>query len=160
MTRTSGAAQWWTQAKLRVAGRCRQRFRPCRSPACNWPRKRSVRSVRARKGRQELRARTREGFEPQVDVALAADRLASGRIMMFASVVIFLALPFFCASTLCFHGIDVRPVIFGATCYIASANDTEPCKRLGRVCKYKLGGPATFKPLPKSWRELRGDNLA
>ena len=36
-----------------------------------------------------------EGLEPQVDVALAADRLASGRIMMFPSVVIFLALPFF-----------------------------------------------------------------
>ena len=34
------------------------------------------------------------GLEPQVDVALAADHLASGRIMMFASVVIFLALPF------------------------------------------------------------------
>ena len=56
--------------------------------------------------------------------------------MMFASVVIFLALPFFFgASTLCFHGIDVRPVMPGATCYIASANDGAPCKRLGRVCK-------------------------
>ena len=102
---------------------------------CNWPRKRSVRSVGARKVRQELRARKREGLEPQVDVALAADRLASWRFMMFASVVIFLALPFFGANTICFHGIDVRPVIFGATCCIASANDGAPCKRLGRVCK-------------------------
>ena len=61
----------------------------------------------------------------------------------------------FGASTLCFHGIDVRPVIFGATCHIASANDTEPCKTLGRVSKHKPGGPATFKPLPNNWRETR-----
>ena len=85
---------------------------------------------------QYVRDCAREGLEPQVDVALAADHLASGRIMMFASVVIFLALPFFLgAGTLCFHGIDVRPVMPGATCYIASANDGAPCKRLGRVCK-------------------------
>ena len=88
-------AQWWTQARLRVAARCRERFRPCRSLASNWPRGRSVRNVLACKVREGLRAQTREGFEPQVDVALAlclvqrADHLASGRIMMFASVVIF-----------------------------------------------------------------------
>ena len=56
--------------------------------------------------------------------------------MMFASVVIFLALPFFFAQAhICFHGIDVRPVMLGATCYIASASDGAPCKRLGRVCE-------------------------
>ena len=41
---------------------------------------------------------------------------------------------FFRPSTHFFRGIDVRPVMLGATCYIASANDTEPCKRLGDVC--------------------------
>ena len=30
--------------------------------------------------------------------------------------------------------IDVRPVMLGATCYIASANDGAPCWRPGRVC--------------------------
>ena len=77
---------------------------PCRSLVSNWPRERSVRKCR-------LRAQTREGLEPQVDVALAlclvqrADHLASGRTMMFASVVIFLALPFRAQAPICFHGI-------------------------------------------------------
>ena len=60
-----------TQARLRVVGRCRERFRPCRSLASNWPRGRSVRNVLACKVREGLRAQTREGLEPQVDVALA-----------------------------------------------------------------------------------------
>ena len=111
-------AQWWAQAQLRVAARCRQRSRP--------PRRRSVRTVRARKVRQELRARTREGLEPQVNVAL-----------------------FFRAAHVCFHGADVQPVMLGATCYIASAKDGAPCNRLGRVRKKKLGGPATFTSLQK-----------
>ena len=51
--------------------RCRERFRPCRSLASNWPRGRSVRNVLACKVREGLRAQTREGLEPQVDVALA-----------------------------------------------------------------------------------------
>ena len=140
-------AQRWTRAQLWEAGRCRQRFRPCRSLACNWPRRRSVRNARTRTVRQELRAR-RIGAPGRC--RSGGDHLASGRIMMFASVVILLALPFCGASTLCFHGIDVRPVMPGATCYIASANDGAPCKRLGRVCKQKLGGPTTSKSLPKT----------
>ena len=86
---------------------------------------------------QQEQALVRPRASPGADVALAADHLASGRIMMFASVVIFprTAFFFFDASTLCFHGIDVRPVMPSATCYTASANDGAPCKRLGRVCK-------------------------
>ena len=34
-------AQWWRRAQLRVAARCRQRFQPCRSLACNWPRRKA-----------------------------------------------------------------------------------------------------------------------
>ena len=48
--------------------------------------------------------------------------------------------------------------MLGATCYIASANDGAACNKLGRVCKYKLGNPATFSSLAK--KRLHGDNLA
>ena len=37
-------------------------------------------------------------------------------------------------------------MMLGATC----ANDGAACNRLGRVCKYKLGNPATFSSLPKN----------
>ena len=37
---------------------------------------------------------------------------------------------FFLVSTHLFHGIDVRPLMLGATCHIASASDGAPCKRL------------------------------
>ena len=48
--------------------------------------------------------------------------------------------------------------MLGATCYIANANDGAACNKLGRVCKYKLGNPATFSSLAK--KRLHGDNLA
>ena len=70
--------------------------------------------------------------------------------MMFASVVNFLALPFFFMQAhICFHAVDVRPVMLGATFYIASANDGAACNKLGRVCEYKLGNPTTFSSLAK-----------
>ena len=112
-------------------------------------RRTSARNVGARKIRQELRARTREGLEPQVDVALAFCLVQRSH---------FPALPFFFAqSRIYVHGVDVRSVILGATCHMGSANYGTPCTRLGHVCKYKLGSPATFSSLPKNLRELRGD---
>ena len=57
---------------------------------------------------------------------------------------------FFAQAHTCFHGIGVRPVMLGATCYLASANDGAACNKLGRVCTYKLGSPATFSSLAKN----------
>ena len=81
-------------------------------------RRTSARNVGARRIRQELRARTRQGLEPQVDVALALCLVQRSH---------FLALPFFFAqSRIYVHGVDVRPVILGATCHMGSANYGTP----------------------------------
>ena len=72
----------------------------------------------------------------------------------------FHALPFFFAQAhICFRGIDERPVMLGATCYIASANDGAPCNRLGRVRKKSWEAQPPPSPFKKNLRELHGDNL-
>ena len=50
--------------------------------------------------------------------------------MMFASVVIFLALPFYAQTPICFHGIAVRPVMLDTTCCGGRRSLQEPGTRL------------------------------
>ena len=98
-----------------------------------------------------MRARTREGLERHVGVAQALSRSTSEANNDVCLGSHFLALPYFFAQAhIRFLGIGVRPVMLGATCYIASANDGAASNKLGRVCTYKLGSPATFSSIAEN----------
>ena len=126
--------QWWTQSQLRVAGRCRQ----SEVSAVSIEERAPEMSEHAKYVRNCARGRSKDLSHRSMSLCLVqgTDHLASGRTMMSA-------------------GVDVRPVILGATCHMGSAKNGTPCTRLGHVCKYKLGSPATF-----SHRQLSSKKLA
>ena len=118
--------------------------------------KRSVKNVQARKDRQELTADARRIGATSRCRSRTLPRPTRRPSGVWANNDVCLGRHFprtaflFRKHTF-FDGMDVRPVMLGATCYIASASDGAPCKRLGRFCT-----SWEAQPPPRPFQKLAG----